>query len=233
MSKNIAIIPARGGSKGVPLKNIRPLCGKPLIVWSIEQALAARAVDQVFVSTDHAEIAEISQKAGARVIWRPEALSGDTASSESAISHALDTLALEHIQPDYVYFLQCTSPLRHRIDLDAAFEKLTASGADSLLTVVPSHAFIWQQDSDGFGRASHYDPAKRPRRQDMQPQFRENGSFYIFSRANYQKYGNRLGGKIALYEMDEASAMEIDSVTDFEIVEILMQRFLASELAAN
>lgn len=221
MNKNIAIIPARGGSKGLPKKNIRTLLGKPLIQWSIEHALAARCIDQVYVSTDAPDIARISEASGATVIWRPEAISGDTASSESAIAHTLDNLTEP---PETIFFLQCTSPIRQADDLDKAYAIFMQKQADSLLTVVRSHAFLWQEMSDGYARAVNYDAANRPRRQDMVPQYKENGSFYLFSHDSFRKHNNRLGGKIALFEMDEVSAIEIDSATDFEIIEALLRQ---------
>src|SRR5690606_21550283 len=149
---------ARGGSKGVPGKNIRPLAGKPLIVWSIEHALNARCVDAVYVSTDDAAIAQVSRDAGAQVIDRPAALSEDTASSESGLNHALEELeALGH-PPTDIMFLQCAPPIRRHDDIDRAYATYREQGADSLLSVAPSHAFLWQLQDDGLAQAINYDP---------------------------------------------------------------------------
>lgn len=221
---NVVIIPARGGSKGIPRKNIRPLGGKPLIVWSIEQGLAASVADLVIVSTDDPEISEISAKAGAEVIQRPAALSGDEASSESAIAHVFQTLAEQGRSPDNAIFLQCTSPIRVSDAIDEAFAEFVSRKADSLLSVSPSHKFLWKRDRQGFGEPQNYDPHHRPRRQDMEDTYQENGSLYIFSRGCFERFGNRLGGRIALYVMGEESSYEIDSETDFLIVEMLMNR---------
>lgn len=221
---NVAIIPARGGSKGLPGKNILPLAGKPLIVWSVEQALSARSVDRVIVSTDDEEIASISKLAGAEVIYRPMAISGDEASSESALRHVLDTLSEQCEAPDNVIFLQCTSPIRSPGCIDQAFKEYASKAADSLLSVTPSHRFLWELSADGYGEPKNYDPLHRPRRQEMDNTYQENGSIYIFSRAMFERTGSRLGGKIALFVMEEETSYEIDSSTDFAIVEMLMKQ---------
>lgn len=221
---NVAIIPARGGSKGLPGKNIRPLAGKPLIVWSIDQALSSSSVNRVIVSTDDEEIASISESAGAEVIYRPASISGDTASSESALRHVLDTLAERDEAPENLIFLQCTSPIRPPGCIDQAFEEYASKGADSLLSVTQCHRFFWKLSEDGFGEPQNYDPLQRPRRQEMDNFYQENGSIYIFSRAMFEKNGSRLGGKIALFVMDDQTSYEIDSPTDFVIVDMLMKQ---------
>lgn len=219
----LALIPARGGSKGLPGKNIRPLAGLPLVAHSIRQALAARHVDRVCVSTDDDAIAAVAIAHGAEVIQRPAAISGDTASSESALLHALDWLQeRQQRQPDLLCFLQCTSPVREPHDIDAAIERLRAEGADSLLSVSPSHRFLWRRGAAGEGESINYDWRARPRRQDMAPQFVENGSIYLFTPAQLRATGNRLGGRIALHEMGEHAALEIDSALDFQLVEAVM-----------
>ncbi|ACK64392.1 N-acylneuraminate cytidylyltransferase [Rippkaea orientalis PCC 8801] len=217
----IAIIPARGGSKGVPRKNVRLLAGQPLIAYSILDCLEAQLVDEVYVSTDDPEIASISQGYGAKIIHRPLELAGDTASSESALFHGLKELETEGITPELIVFLQCTSPIRTGAEIDQAIEKLQAKDADSLLSVSPSHRFLWQE-VDGLAQSINYDYRQRPRRQDMQPQYLENGSIYIFKPWVIKALGNRLGGKIVLFEMGEAAAWEIDSLTDFTIIESLL-----------
>ena len=219
----IAIIPARGGSKGVPRKNVRPLADKPLIAHSILDAKESKFTDKVYVSTDNLEIAEVSRKYGAEIIHRPEELAGDTASSESALIHALSEIEKTGISPDLIVFLQCTSPIRTGTDIDNAIAKLKAENADSLLSVSPSHRFLWEE-VDGVAKSINYDYRDRPRRQDMQPQYVENGSIYIFKPWVLKKFGNRLGGKISLFVMSETASWEIDSAPDFEIAESLMNK---------
>ena len=220
----IAIIPARGGSKGVPRKNVRLLADKPLIAHSILDAQEATSVDFVYVSTDDDEIATVSANYGAQIIHRPPELANDTASSESALIHALEQLENQGINPDLLVFLQCTSPIRTGLDIDQAIAKLKAEKADSLLSVSPSHRFLWEE-VNGVVQSINYDYRQRPRRQDMNPQYMENGSIYLFKPWVLKETGNRLGGKIALYIMSEMAAMEIDSVDDFEMLNFLMSQY--------
>ncbi|MDJ0728559.1 MAG: acylneuraminate cytidylyltransferase family protein [Crocosphaera sp.] len=219
----IAIIPARGGSKGVPRKNIRLLAGKPLIAHSIQDAQESTSIDQVYVSTDDQEIATISAEYGANIIHRPAELANDTASSESALIHGLQALKNQNINPDLLVFLQCTSPIRTGVDIDQAIAKLKAEQADSLLSVSPSHRFLWEE-INGVAQSINYDYRHRPRRQDMNPQYVENGSIYVFKPWVLQETQNRLGGKIALYIMSEMAALEIDSEDDFYMIDFLMSQ---------
>ena len=218
----VTIIPARGGSKGLPNKNILHLFGKPLISHSILAAQSSQLVDHTYVTTDDSEIAAISLSYGAEIIHRPAELASDTASSESALLHALTTLEASGIFPDLVVFLQCTSPLRSRIDIDCAIQQLREENADSLLSVSLSHRFLWHE-VDGTAESINYDYRHRKRRQDMNPQYVENGSIYIFKPWVLKELGNRLGGKISLFPMSAAAAHEIDSPLDFEIAEFLLK----------
>lgn len=217
----LALIPARGGSKGLPGKNVRALRGMPLLAHSVSQALSSRLVSRVCVSTDAEEIAMVAREHGAEVIPRPAAISGDAASSEAALVHALDWLRDEEgWVPELVCFLQCTSPIRAPGDIDDAIERLRAEGADSLLSVSPSHRFLWRQGADG-AEAINYDWRTRARRQDMAPQFVENGSIYLFRPDGLRATSNRLHGRVAMHQMSELAAFEIDSLLDFQLVEAL------------
>ncbi|MDJ0688924.1 MAG: acylneuraminate cytidylyltransferase family protein [Xenococcaceae cyanobacterium MO_188.B32] len=219
----VAIIPARGGSKGIPGKNIRSLANKPLIVHSILDAREAQLVDRIYVSTDDCKIAEISRDYGAEIINRPDELAGDTASSESALIHAVKQIEATGVVIDLVVFLQCTSPIRTGTDIDNAIRKVKTEGADSLLSVSSDHRFLWQE-VDGVAKSINYDYRRRPRRQDMPSQYVENGSIYIFKPWVLKELNNRLGGKIALLTMSEAASWEIDSFLDFEIAESLLKK---------
>jgi N-acylneuraminate cytidylyltransferase len=166
MSEILAIIPARGGSKGIPRKNLRPVAGKPLLAHSIEQARRTALVTRVVVSTDDADIAAVARQYGAEVIDRPAAISGDTASSESALAHVLQHLGdTEGYGPELVVFLQATSPLRRAGDVAGAIEALRREGADSLFSAYLLHGFTWQLDRGKLTSFS-YDYHSRPRRQD-------------------------------------------------------------------
>ena len=216
MTETIAIIPARGGSKGIPGKNIKSLGGKPLIAHSILDALEAQQVDRIYVTTDDPEIAQVSTDYGASIIHRPAELANDTASSESALIHALTEIENSGIHPELIVFLQCTSPLRTGLDIDRAIEQMRAENADSLLSVSPSHRFLWHK-VDNEAQSINYDYRDR---QDLNPQYMENGSIYIFRTWVLKELNNRLGGRISLLVMDEAQSWEIDSLQNFQYINL-------------
>jgi len=213
--KILAIIPARGGSKGVPKKNIKKLAGKPLIAWTIKQAKQSRFISDVYVSTDDKEIADVSKSYECKVINRPENISGDDASTESALLHAS-----EYLNHDYniMVLLQCTSPLRTTEQIDEAVKQLIDEKSDSLLSGYINDRFFWKNK-----KSINYDYKNRPRRQDKEWEFVENGSIYIFKKNVLLKQKNRLGGKISLFVMPKWMSFEIDEPFDFELVEYLMK----------
>jgi CMP-N,N'-diacetyllegionaminic acid synthase len=220
--KTIALIPARGGSQGLPRKNIKILNNKPLIVHTIEDALESQYVDKVFVTTDDQEIRKISQSVKAEVILRPVDLASHTASSELALIHALDFIE-KSASPELIIFLQCTSPFRSGNDIDRAIEQFKKEDSDSLLSVSPSHRFLWST-KNGNPIPLNYDYLNRPRRQDMDQEYVENGSIYIFKPWVLRKYESRLGGKISLFKMDNIATIDIDSASDFHVAESLCQK---------
>lgn len=219
-----AVIPARGGSKGVLRKNVKPLQGKPLIVWTIEQALATPGLVP-YVSTEDAEIAEISRGAGARIIERPEELAQDDTASEPVIEHAIDVVTREEgRKPEQVMFLQATSPLRLAGTLERCLAEFAASGADSMVGVVPAEIFLW---SGAPAVRAHYPYEARPRRQDITPEqmrYRETGSLYLTRTEIYERHHNRLGGRIELFVMDPLEGIDIDAEEDFVVAEHLLRR---------
>ena len=219
---NIAFIPARGGSKGIPRKNIKSFLEKPLIVHSIEIAALTKSINEVFVSTDDEKIAEISEKAGASIIWRPNEISGDTAATESAVDHGIKTIEKIGQKINIIALLQVTSPLRPMKSLEEAINHFKTEKFDSLLTISPTHRFFWKIDK--LETIPEYDFINRPRRQDFKPEdirYVENGSFYLFTKEHFLKTGNRLGGKIGHYILDEKYSLEIDTELDFQILERL------------
>ncbi len=211
-----AIVPARGGSKGIPRKNLALVGGRPLVVWSIAQARATAGIDRVFVSTEDDEIAAVARAAGAEVIPRPLELAGDTASTESAIEHALSCWHEAGCAPDRIVLLQATSPFRSEGQLDAALAEFERSGCDSMLSVVRFCGFVWRTDPSGAARPCSYDPVLRPRRQEIHDTFLETGSFYVFTRALFEATGSRLGGHVATFAVPEHDAIDIDEPADLE-----------------
>lgn len=218
----IAIIPARGGSKGVPRKNVRPLCGKPLIVWSIESARAAKSVSRVVVSTDDPEIAVVSQRAGAEVVWRPAELSSDYAPSEAALLHALQVLG---ISEGALAFIQCTAPLLLPADIDGTVAAL--HGADSAFTATPAHRFLWRSSPEGAVPLGH-DRAARPLRQQMAGEYMEVGAVYAVRIERFLSEKTRFAGRSAIYPLPQERSLEIDTETDFRLAEALMRVHLDS-----
>lgn len=213
----VAIIPARGGSKGIVGKNLARVGGRSLVARSIDHARASRQIDAVYVTTDDVAIAEAARRAGAEVIDRPAEISGDTASTESALEHALATLEAAGHSPEIVVLLQCTSPFRAPGQLDAALAQFEASGCDSMLSVVPFHYFVWTKAPDGAGfRPLTYDPQARPRRQEIEQTYCETGSFYIFRREVLADTASRLGGRIEAFVVPAGDALEIDDPADLE-----------------
>ena len=218
----IALIPARGGSKGIPKKNIKLFNGEPLVNHSIKYAKNCNLIDEIYVSTDDEEISLISLKAGASVIKRPINISGDNATTESAIKHTLKSLSKK---PDIIVLLQPTSPYRPKGSLQEALDKFIDNDYDSLLSISPTHRFIWSIDKKNNLKAS-YDFLKRPRRQDLKTSeinFIENGSLYIFKYESFLLSENRLGGKIGYVEFDEEFSHEIDTYYDFKFLEGLVK----------
>tara|TARA_R110001599_G_scaffold60939_3_gene169267 strand:+ start:35279 stop:35968 length:690 start_codon:yes stop_codon:yes gene_type:complete len=227
--KNLAIIPARKGSKGIPNKNIKKIAGKPLIAWTIESALQSKNVSRVIVSTDCEHIAEISKQYGAEVPFlRPAYLASDTSATEPVVSHTLKWLKEEdYYIPDNIILLQCTSPFRNKKSIDNAINEFTISQADSLLSLSEFWHFLWENKSEP---CALYDFNNRPRRQDVNTEsikYKENGSIYITKTSMFVKHKNRLCGKIASYVMSEAESFEIDNQLDWLILESILKHWKA------
>jgi YrbI family 3-deoxy-D-manno-octulosonate 8-phosphate phosphatase len=219
----IAIVPARGGSKGIPRKNVLPLLGRPLLAHTLEHARRAPSIGRIFVSTDDDEIAAVAQAAGAEVVRRPAALSGDKAASELALLHVLDHLRdSERFEPDLVVFLQATSPFRGDGDVEEAIATLRRARADSLFSGSVLHGFAWRQSADRLA-PFNYDPVRRPMRQDLaETVLEENGSIYVFRPSVLREHGSRLGGRIAVFRQDPLHSLQVDEPGDLETLARLM-----------
>ncbi len=220
--RTVAVIPARGGSKGVPGKNLRRVGGVPLVVRAVRACQAASRVDLVVVSTDDDAIADAAGDAGARVVRRPAALAGDTATSESALLHALDALDTE---PTTLLLVQCTSPFLDPADLDAGVALVADGAADSAFSAVETYEFLWRGVSgDGSGgtvTGVNHDARSRPRRQDREPDWRETGGFYVLDVAGFRAAGHRFFGRTAAVAVPEATALEIDSPAELALAQAL------------
>ena len=233
----LAVIPARGGSKGVPAKNLAPVGGVPLVARAVRECRASRLVTDVVVSTDDQAIAAAARQAGAEVVLRPAAIAGDTATSEAAVLHAMDAHeALHGSAVDVVLLVQCTSPFIVREDVDGIVNAIVANGADTAHTVAPFHGFVWRDADDeatavveparseevggatkvanstvaSGGYGVNHDKSFRPRRQDRPQDFLETGAVYGMDAAGFRKVGHRFFGRTELVRTDPARVLEID-----------------------
>ncbi|WP_375082103.1 cytidylyltransferase domain-containing protein [Microbacterium sp. CR_7] len=219
--RTVAIIPARGGSKGVPRKNVQRVGGVPLIERAVRSALSAEGIDLVVVSTDDAEIATVASAAGAVVVRRPDELSGDTASSESAILHALDEIEAAGERVEVVAFLQATSPFISADALAEAVREVREERADSVFSAFETYGFLWARTGDDAAVALNHEAGHRPRRQDRDPHYLETGAFYVFRADGFREAQHRFFGRIRITEVPEWSAIEIDDAQQLEIARAL------------
>ncbi|KND32058.1 acylneuraminate cytidylyltransferase [Streptomyces acidiscabies] len=210
----LAVIPARGGSKGVPAKNLAPVGGVPLVARAVRECLAARLVTDVVVSTDDHGIAAAAREAGAEVVLRPAVIAGDTATSEAAVLHAMDAHEAAHGAPvDVVLLVQCTSPFVIREDVEGVAAAVVEKGADTAVTVAAFHGFVWREETEG-GQGVNHDKAYRPRRQDRPQDFLETGAAYAMNAAGFRTHNHRFFGRTELVRTDPARVLEIDDPHD-------------------
>jgi len=234
---NVAFIPVRGGSKSIPLKNIKPMNGKPLVYWTVKAASECKYIDKVYIATDSDEIrktveefkinlGELSKKI--KVIGRSAESASDTASTESAMLEFADAYEFENIA-----LIQATSPLLQAKYLDEGFEKLNENETDSVMSFVKQYRFNWAYDDTGNVKPTNYDFFHRPRRQEFGGYLVENGAFYITSREALLKSGNRVSGNIKAVEMNEDTYFEIDEPSDWFVIEALMKKNDISDVTAR
>lgn len=225
---NVAFIPVRGGSKSIPLKNIKEIHGRPLVYWTVAAACDCRSIDKVYVATDSKEIRLCVEKfcsedykrfGKVNVVDRSAESASDTASTELAMiefakAHRFDNIVL----------IQATSPMLTGADLDNGFNAFSVKDTDSVLSVVPQKRFIWTLDNEGNATAQNYDVNNRPRRQDFEEYYVENGAFYITSRKDLLATGCRLSGNIRISLMSEDTYYEIDEPSDWTVTQALMEK---------
>ena len=225
MNDIVAVIPARGGSKGVPRKNLRRVGGVPLVARAIAAARATASIDRVVVSTDDEEIAAVAKEWGAQVVTRPAALADDdAASSESALLHALDALEAAGVTPDILVFLQATSPFIDPRDIDVAVDLVIANEHDCVFSAVETYGFLWAADA-GIARGVNHDPGVRPRRQDREPHYLETGAFYVMDAAGFRTAEHRFFGRVGLVEVAERTAVEIDTEEQLVLAQAIAPLF--------
>jgi len=215
----LAIIPARGGSKRLPRKNVLDLCGKPLIAWSIEAGLNSKYIDKVVVSSDDDEILEISKKFGSETIKRPDKLASDTATTFDAIKYTIDKLP----EYDYIVLLQPTSPLRNEKHIDESIELLEAKNADAIVSVCETnHSPLWSNtlpENGSMDNFLRYDVLNK-RSQDLEKYYRLNGSIYLCKAKRLKKEKTLfLKSNCIAYKMKQEQSIDIDSRIDFLLAE--------------
>ena len=219
-TKYIAIIPARGGSKGVPKKNIKEFLGKPLIEHSINYAKESKFIEKIILTTDNEEIKKIGKDNNITVVNRPKEISGDKATTESAIEHVISLFKFSI--DTTIILLQPTSPIRPKNSLDKMIKIFNEQLYDSMLTLSPIHPLTWKVDNKKT--ECMYDYSNRPRRQDFKEKdliYDENGSVYIFTNKIFIEKNNRLGGKIGHYIFKEEYGRQIDTPLDFKLLETI------------
>jgi N-acylneuraminate cytidylyltransferase len=217
----LVLIPARGGSKGIPGKNLRCVGGVPLLARSVRAARAAASVGAIWISSDDPAIGDLGEREGGRWLQRPASLSGDQASSEAALLHALEQLAQHQPLPALFVFLQCTSPFTTGEQIDAVVQALQASQANMAFSVVPWHGFLWQRDSEGHGiGVNHDDRQPRQRRQDLTPTYLETGAIYAIRTAAFLEHHTRFVTPTLPVPV-EGLAPEIDTPDDLALCELL------------
>lgn len=211
----LAVIPARGGSKGVPGKNLADVGGMPLVVRAVRACLGAGSVTDVLVSTDSEAIATAARAAGAVALRRPAGISGDTATSEAALLHALDTFEeLHSVTVDVVLLVQCTSPFVTASDVESVAAAVVSGAADSALTAAPFHGFLWRAEPDGSGAGVNHEASYRPRRQDRPQDLLETGAAYAMDAAGFRAARHRFFGRTVPVATDPARVLEIDDPHD-------------------
>ena len=219
---NVAFIPVRGGSKSIPLKNIRIFNGYPLVYWTVKAAQDCKKIDKVYVATDSAKIRECVKEFSftkVEVIDRSAESASDTASTESAMLEFAVNYDFEHI-----VLIQATSPLLSSEDLDSGMEVYNKDGVDSVFSAVRQKRFCWQQQVGEYAQPLNYDYMARPRRQEFDGYLVENGAFYITSKERLLSTKCRMSGNIKAVEMSEDTYYEIDEPSDWVIMEELMKK---------
>lgn len=223
----ISIIPARGGSKGLPRKNIIDLAGKPLIAWTIEASLNSKYITKTIVSSDNDEILNISEQYNADILKRPNELALDTTASEPVVRDVIETLKKENKEFDYLVLLQPTSPLRDTQNIDDTFDSLFQSEATALISVCEVDNKIlkaFKSNSNGFIEGVSNNKYPFMRRQDLPKTYLSNGAIYIIKVDEFLKNNSFFTDKTISYLMDEMKSTDIDTYEDLKKVNDYLSR---------
>ncbi len=219
----LSIIPARGGSKGIPSKNIVKINNKPLLYYTVDASLKSKFVNRTIVSTDDKKIKKVALSLGTEVIVRPKKLANDTIGLEPTINHVLEYLKTnENYTPDIILILQNTSPLRNSTHIDEALTLFKNKKYDSMLSGFSYYTFLWKKKKDSSIKPLSYDPNKRPNHQKMDEQLYENGAFFITTLNAFKKSKCRISGKIGFYKMPIELSYNIDTIEDLNDVKRIM-----------
>lgn len=222
--KVICIIPARGGSKGIPNKNIKLFNGKPLIEWTINSALKSKLISKVIVSSDSQKILSISKKLGAETVLRPKNISGDFATTESAIKHYIKNTKESF---DTIVLLSPTSPIRKIKDIDNAIKEFKSKKLDSCFSAsILLDFLIWKLNKKKKYESINYNFQNRGTRQKRDPNYLENGSIYVFKTKLMKYHNNRIAGKIGIYLMNFWQSFEIDVKDDWKFLETIQKTYI-------
>lgn len=225
--KILAVIPARSGSKGIPRKNIKEICGKPLITYTIEAALACDYIDRVIISTNDKEIAEISKLSGGEVPFlRPDKLARDNSPTIDTVIDLLEKLkSSEGYEPDYIALLQCTSPLRNSKHLSVAIEELYESDKDGIISVCEAepHPYWMSVIREGKLQMFIEDGREITRRQDLPKVYNLNGAIYIIKTDVLINERTFEAKNVGAYIMDKKDSVDIDEMLDFKIAELILE----------
>lgn len=223
--KILAIIPARGGSKGIPEKNLFPINGKPMLYYTITACKNSTLINRTIVSTNDKKISDVAKTLGAEVIHRPKKLSDDKAAVEPVLEHVLDFLKnKEGYVPDIIVLPQNTSPLRTSVHIDEALNLMIKKKFDSVLSGYPYHVFVWNKINGSTIKPHSYDPSNRLNRQETFEQILENGALYATKLSAFKKSHCRISGKIGFYPMPAELSHNIDNLEDLEKTEEVLKQ---------
>lgn len=221
----VAIVPARGGSKGIVHKNLQFVGGASILQRSITNLQATATISRVYLSSDNDDYLQLASRHHAFPIKRSDLLASDTASSESALLAAISKIHESDVYPEVVVFAQATSPFIDSAAISRAVSKVQSGEFDVVFSAFETYGFLWGEGADGSAKGINHDPGHRPRRQDREPHYMETGAFYVMRTEGFLKAKHRFFGRVGIEVVSEHSAIEIDTPEDLEIARVLARHF--------